>query len=66
MSIPAASPHAHLDPRNIARIATALAERMGALDAAKAANCQTRTGSGTPAAARCVDCQQRHEKTYRT
>ncbi len=33
---PAGNPHIHLDPRNIARVAAALAERMTALDAADA------------------------------
>lgn len=39
---PGGNPHVHLDPRNIARIATALAERMSGLDAAEAANYQAR------------------------
>jgi zinc/manganese transport system substrate-binding protein len=33
---PAGNPHLHLDPRNIAAVATALAERMASLDAAQA------------------------------
>jgi zinc/manganese transport system substrate-binding protein len=40
---PGGNPHVHLDPRNIARIAAALAERMRALDAAEAAHYQGRT-----------------------
>src|SRR3954469_12212236 len=34
---PGGNPHVHTDPRNIARIAAALAQRMAALDAANAA-----------------------------
>ncbi|TMH97346.1 MAG: zinc ABC transporter substrate-binding protein, partial [Betaproteobacteria bacterium] len=34
---PAGNPHLHLDPRNIAAVATALAERMASLDAPQAA-----------------------------
>jgi zinc/manganese transport system substrate-binding protein len=33
---PSGNPHIHLDPRNIERVAAALAERMGQLDAAQA------------------------------
>jgi zinc/manganese transport system substrate-binding protein len=33
---PGGNPHIHLDPRNIAKVATALAERMAQLDAAEA------------------------------
>jgi zinc/manganese transport system substrate-binding protein len=40
---PAGNPHVHLDPRNIARIAAALAERMSALDPKEAANYQARS-----------------------
>lgn len=40
---PGGNPHLHLDPRNIAKIAAALGERMGALDAAEAANYRART-----------------------
>ena len=36
------NPHIHLDPRNIARVATALAERKGALDAADASHYRAR------------------------
>jgi len=36
------NPHIHLDPRNIARVATALAERMGELDAADASHYRAR------------------------
>src|SRR5437868_7406573 len=39
---PAGNPHLHLDPRNIARVATALVERMGSLDARERANYETR------------------------
>jgi zinc/manganese transport system substrate-binding protein len=39
---PAGNPHVHLDPRNIAKIAAALSERMSALDPAEAANYQAR------------------------
>jgi zinc/manganese transport system substrate-binding protein len=35
---PAGNPHIHLDPRNIARVATALAQRMASLDPAGAAS----------------------------
>ncbi len=37
------NPHVHLDPRNIARIASALGDRMAALDPAEAASYQART-----------------------
>jgi zinc/manganese transport system substrate-binding protein len=33
---PAGNPHLHLDPRNIARVATALAQRMSSIDGAQA------------------------------
>lgn len=39
---PAGNPHLHLDPRNIARVASALAERMASLDGAQAAHYQSR------------------------
>jgi zinc/manganese transport system substrate-binding protein len=39
----AGNPHVHLDPRNIARIAAALGERMSALDAAESAAYRART-----------------------
>jgi zinc/manganese transport system substrate-binding protein len=39
---PAGNPHVHLDPRNIAKIATALAERMVQLDGAEAQAYRTR------------------------
>ena len=39
---PAGNPHIHLDPRNIARIAPALAERMAQLDPAEAAEYRVR------------------------
>jgi zinc/manganese transport system substrate-binding protein len=39
---PAGNPHLHLDPRNIARVATALAQRMASIDGAQAAYYQTR------------------------
>jgi zinc/manganese transport system substrate-binding protein len=42
---PGGNPHIHLDPRNIAKIAVALSERMGQLDAAEAENYRTRTKS---------------------
>jgi zinc/manganese transport system substrate-binding protein len=35
---PDGNPHLHLDPRNVAKVASALAERMAALDAAQAAH----------------------------
>ncbi len=38
----AGNPHVHLDPRNIAKIATALANRMGEIDRAEAAHYQRR------------------------
>ncbi len=40
---PAGNPHIHLDPRNIAKIAAALAERMAQMDTADADNYRTRT-----------------------
>jgi zinc/manganese transport system substrate-binding protein len=40
---PEGNPHVHLDPRNIARIAAALSERMAALDKAEAAFYRERT-----------------------
>jgi zinc/manganese transport system substrate-binding protein len=40
---PGGNPHVHLDPRNVARIAAALGERMSMLDAAEAANYRART-----------------------
>lgn len=39
----AGNPHLHLDPRNVARVATALEERMAALDPAQAARYRERT-----------------------
>src|SRR3954454_23052970 len=39
---PAGNPHLHLDPRNIERVAVALIERMGALDARERANYEAR------------------------
>jgi|SRR4051812_13012445 zinc/manganese transport system substrate-binding protein len=39
---PAGNPHVHLDPRNIAKIASALAKRMASLDAAQASYYQAR------------------------
>jgi zinc/manganese transport system substrate-binding protein len=42
---PAGNPHIHLDPRNIARVANALGERMARLDAAEAAVYRERTKS---------------------
>ena len=39
---PAGNPHVHLDPRNIAKIATALAQRMASLDGAQASYYQSR------------------------
>jgi zinc/manganese transport system substrate-binding protein len=39
----AGNPHVHLDPRNIARIAAALGERMAQLDASNAAQYRQRT-----------------------
>lgn len=38
----AGNPHLHLDPRNIAKVAAALAERMAQLDSAEAANYRAR------------------------
>jgi len=40
---PSGNPHIHLDPRNIAKIAVALGERMAQLDAAEAGNYRART-----------------------
>jgi len=40
---PGGNPHVHLDPRNIAKIAAALGERMAQLDAAEAGNYRART-----------------------
>jgi zinc/manganese transport system substrate-binding protein len=40
---PAGNPHVHLDPRNVAKIAAALGERMAALDAAEAQRYRART-----------------------
>src|SRR5919204_3444582 len=40
---PAGNPHIHLDPRNIARVASALSERMASLDASDAAIYRERT-----------------------
>src|SRR5438045_1331369 len=42
---PAGNPHLHLDPRNIAAVATALAERMASLDAREAAYYRERVKS---------------------
>src|SRR5437764_3050926 len=39
---PAGNPHLHLDPRNVAAVAAALAERMASLDAPQAAYYQAR------------------------
>jgi zinc/manganese transport system substrate-binding protein len=39
----AGNPHVHLDPRNVARIAAALAERMAQLDSAEAGHYRART-----------------------
>lgn len=39
---PQGNPHVHLDPRNIRRISTALAERLAELDAANAAHYESR------------------------
>jgi len=39
---PAGNPHVHLDPRNIAKAATALAQRMASLDASQASYYQSR------------------------
>ena len=39
----AGNPHVHLDPRNIAKVAAALAERMAQLDGAESGNYRTRT-----------------------
>jgi zinc/manganese transport system substrate-binding protein len=39
----AGNPHVHLDPRNIARIAAALSERMAQLDSAEASHYRART-----------------------
>jgi zinc/manganese transport system substrate-binding protein len=40
---PGGNPHIHLDPRNIAKVAVALGDRMAQLDAADADNYRTRT-----------------------
>lgn len=40
---PAGNPHLHLDPRNIAKVAAALGERMAALDPPEAAHYRART-----------------------
>jgi zinc/manganese transport system substrate-binding protein len=40
---PTGNPHLHLDPRNIARVAAALGERMAALDPPQAAHYRART-----------------------
>lgn len=40
---PGGNPHIHLDPRNIAKVAAALGERMAQLDAAEAGNYRART-----------------------
>ena len=40
---PGGNPHIHLDPRNIARVAAALSERMSQLDAAEADHYRART-----------------------
>jgi zinc/manganese transport system substrate-binding protein len=39
------NPHIHLDPRNVAKVAAALGDRMAALDAAQAAHYRERTRS---------------------
>ena len=39
------NPHIHLDPRNVAKVATALAARLGQVDAANAASYQQRLAS---------------------
>jgi len=39
----AGNPHIHLDPRNIAKVAAALAQRMAQIDGAEAENYRTRT-----------------------
>jgi zinc/manganese transport system substrate-binding protein len=39
----AGNPHIHLDPRNVAKVATALAQRMAQVDAAEAEHYQART-----------------------
>lgn len=41
----AGNPHIHLDPRNIAKVAAALAQRMAQLDSAEAENYRTRAKS---------------------
>jgi zinc/manganese transport system substrate-binding protein len=56
---PAGNPHIHLDPRNIAAVATALAERMAALDASQAAFYRAREKEF---AARWKDATARWEK----
>src|SRR5215813_14248995 len=42
---PAGNPHIHLDPRNIAKVAAALAERMAQLDPGEAAQYRSRVQS---------------------
>ena len=42
---PGGNPHVHLDPRNIARVADAIADRMAQLDPANAAEYKTRAGA---------------------
>ncbi|MGH8741749.1 MAG: metal ABC transporter substrate-binding protein, partial [Burkholderiales bacterium] len=42
---PAGNPHLHLDPRNVAKVAAALGERMAALDAGDAAYFRERTAA---------------------
>jgi zinc/manganese transport system substrate-binding protein len=42
---PSGNPHVHLDPRNIARIADVVAERLGRLDPANAAVYRSRAGA---------------------
>jgi zinc/manganese transport system substrate-binding protein len=39
---PSGNPHLHLDPRNVAKVATALAQRMASIDGAQAAYYQSR------------------------
>ncbi len=42
---PGGNPHVHLNPRNIAKVAQAMAERMTRLDSANAADYRTRAGA---------------------
>ena len=56
---PAGNPHLHLDPRNIATVASALAERMASLDAPQAAYYRSR---GQDFLARWKDATARWEK----